>query len=272
MEVRSKVARKEVALAPVGTRHDMELLFAIGCIWLLAWLVKRVFEASFRVRATGTRPADVPSRPPKTADVYRPRPSGSGKPRIVFQAFKAGANGPVQSGLLDGLHDAFTGAPLDVRLGLHQCTRCKVYHHNASVAVLQEESGSRCVACGTGSISALTAAQASASRGADYRPDVVTVGNYRMHFDRVVTFEGKVQSVRVSRRGKDYAVMFENAAWTRGLKLVFLRGGVLAVGGPAFIKSLEGRTVRVRGLLINHPRFGPEILISERGMILGISP
>jgi hypothetical protein len=68
----------------------------------------------------------------------------------------------------------------------------------------------------------------------------------------------------------DYAVMFENTSWTKGLKLVFFRGAVRAVGGPDFIHSLAGRTVRVRGLLINHSRFGPEIVISERGMILGV--
>jgi hypothetical protein len=66
--------------------------------------------------------------------------------------------------------------------------------------------------------------------------------------------------------------MFENAAWTRGLKLVFFKGSVRAVGGPEYINGLDGRTVRVRGLLINHARFGPEIIISERGMILGVSP
>jgi hypothetical protein len=183
------------------------------------------------------------------------------------------SSGPVPSeDSLAGLHDAFTGAPLEIRLGLHQCNTCKVYYHTESVAVLREENASRCVACGVATIVALNEGQARKSRGRDHSPDVVTLANFRNHFDRVVTFEGRVRSIKVSRRGADYAVMFENAAWTRGLKLVFFKGSVRAVGGPEYINGLDGRTVRVRGLLINHARFGPEIIISERGMILGVSP
>jgi hypothetical protein len=180
--------------------------------------------------------------------------------------------GTVPSGeALAGLHDAFTGAPLDARLGFHQCTNCKVHYHAESVVVLREENGARCVACGAAAIVALTDSQARTTKGRDYSPDVITLGDFRRHFDRVVTFEARVTAVKVSRRGMDYAVMFEQASWTKGLKLVFFRGAVRAVGGPDFINSLAGRTVRVRGLLINHARFGPEIIISERGMILGIS-
>ena len=214
------------------------------------------------------------SPPPaaKRDDVYRPSARTSGTPRIVFDPPKVGG-GPVPSGdALAGLHDAFTGAPLNIRLGLHQCTTCKVYYHAESVSLLREENASRCVACGSVAIRALTESQTGTSRGRDYRPDVVTLANFRDHFNRVVTFEGMVQSVRVSRRGMDYAVMFENAPWSKGFKLVFMRGAVRSVGGPDFIHSLKGHTVRVRGLLINHNRFGPEILITERGMILRVVP
>jgi hypothetical protein len=204
--------------------------------------------------------------------VYRPSSRRSGPSKIVFHPPSAGGS-PVPSGdALAGLHDAFTGAPLNIRLGLHQCTSCKVYYHTESVAVLREENASRCVACGTASIVALTESQTSTSRGRDYQPDVVTLTNFREHFNRVVTFEGRVQAVRVSRRGMDYAVMFENAPWAKGFKLVFFRGAVRSVGGPDFINGLKGRTVRVRGLVIDHSRFGPEIVISERGMILGMTP
>jgi hypothetical protein len=172
---------------------------------------------------------------------------------------------------LAGLHDAFTGARLNPSLGFFQCANCKVYYHAASFAVLREENSSRCVACGAAAVVALTEQQSKTTKGRDYNPDVVTLANFRQHFDRVVTFEGRVHGVKLSRRGMDYAVMLENASWTKGLKLVFFRGAVSAVGGPDFINSLAGRTVRVRGLLINHARFGPEIIISERGMIFGVS-
>ena len=107
--------------------------------------------------------------------------------------------------------------------------------------------------------------------GRNFEPDIVTLANFREHFGRVVTFEGEVKLVRVSRRGADFAVCFENKSWVTAFKLVFFRQSVSKVGGASFVRSLEGRRVRVRGLLINHAEFGPEIIISQRSMILEIS-
>jgi hypothetical protein len=229
------------------------------------------FDAPAQARTSPT-PAPAPGPPPKRDDVYRPRPrSERSRSTIVFRTAPGtpGTNRP--SGKeLEGLHDAFTGAPLDSSLGLHQCTACQVYYHSESVSVLRQENNDRCVACGGSQIVALTLREAAATQGRDYNPDAVTLTNFRSHFDRVVTFEGTVRDVKISKRGEDYAVMFEQASWTRGLKLVFFRGAVEKVGGPAFIEGLRGRNVRVRGLLLNHALFGPEIIISERGMILDI--
>jgi hypothetical protein len=136
--------------------------------------------------------------------------------------------------------------------------------------VLRAENAGQCVACGTPRIVSLTAKEASTSTGRDYSPDVVTLATFRSHFNRVVTFEGIVREVKVSKRGKDYAAMFEQKSWSKGLKLVFFRASISDVGGARFIKDLDNRNVRVRGLLINHKFFGPEIIISERGMILDI--
>ena len=243
----------------------------IGGIWLAVWLLTRIFGSGGSATPS---PSSEPSHAtaPNSKGLYRPRPSSRRDPRIIFENPKGGSAGPIPTlAALEGLHDAFTGAPLEARLGLHQCRECKVYYHSSSVDVLREENASRCVSCGTGSIVALTAAQAKTSRGFDYNPNAVTLANYRSHFDRVVTFEGTVQAVKTSRRGLDYAVMFDNASWTKGLKLVFFRGAVHQVGGAEFIEGLSGRFVRVRGLLINHQRFGPEIIISERAMILEVS-
>jgi len=80
-----------------------------------------------------------------------------------------------------------------------------------------------------------------------------------------------VVDVKVSASGGDFAAMFEPASWKRGFKLVFLRDSIAAVGGRSFIMNLKGRTVRVRGLIIDHPIFGPEIIVSERRMILSIT-
>jgi hypothetical protein len=249
----------------------MELLFIIGGICLFIWLVKRASTTSGPVTRTGQSGSPFQSSPtPKRQDVYRPHPGHTPRPTIVFRDQSATATSPPSSDALSGLHDAFTGAPLDVTLGLNQCTSCKVYYHTESVEVLVQENASQCVACGAASIIALTVSQARTTKGRDYDPDVITLSTYRSHFDRVVTFEGRVHSVRVSRRGTDYAVMLEAASWSRGLKLVCFRGAVRKVGGATFIRGLSGHTVRVRGLLVNHRVFGPQIIISERRMILEV--
>lgn len=245
----------------------MEFLLVIGGIWFLVWVLKGVFGSD---RRPIPRSETTGTLKPRTRDVYRPRPARPGGPPIAFGPTPPqGTGSNPEPTVLEGLHDAFTGAPLNPQLGLHQCTVCTVYYHTGSVTVLREENGSRCVACGSSSIVERVGGEKTGGR--DYSPDVVTLANYQNHFDRVVTFEGHVKSVKISRRGMDFAVMFEHASWTKGLKLVFFRGAVGAVGGQEFISGLQGRTVRVRGLLIRHPRFGPEIIISERSMVLSVS-
>lgn len=179
-------------------------------------------------------------------------------------------DGPGAEADISGLHDAFTGAPLNRRLGLAQCSNCLVYYHAESVDIIRSENGGRCVACGQPAIRSSSATEERSGR--DHQPDVVTLHNYNQHIGRVVTFAGRVVAVKRSRRGSDYAVMFEQASWTRGFKLVFFRGSVAKVGGEAFVNSLAGKHVTVRGLLIRHERFGPEIVISERSMILSVRP
>jgi hypothetical protein len=53
---------------------------------------------------------------------------------------------------LDGLRDPFTGAPLNPRRGLYQCTNCQVYYHTESIAGLREQNQSRCIDCGLAAI------------------------------------------------------------------------------------------------------------------------
>lgn len=246
----------------------MNFWLVIGGIWLVVWVFRKVFGSEVRQRSRPhTRQA--PTRPRTPEGTYRPRqrsrPSG-----IKFGGNQHGAKIP-SAEALSGLHDAFTGAPLNPALGLFQCTNCKVYYHTESLSVLREENSGQCVACGVAAIAGLTDSQVAVSTGRDYSPDVVTLANYRSHIGRVITFEGRVQAVKVSRRGSDYAVMFENARWAVGLKLVFFRGTIRKVGGREFIMGLQNKNVRVRGLLIHHARFGPEIVVTERDMILGVN-
>lgn len=256
----------------------MELLLILVGLFIaykvVQWLSKtHVNQAPDETPASSSRPAPrPPSQPSPTGrgDVYRPK-SGGAHRRIVFPSTPQSTVTFAGKGALDGLHDAFTGAPLNVTLGLHQCSKCKVYYHSSSLVILRQENSSRCVGCGSTTLVAVSAAEKAAHPGRDHAPEAVTIATYANHFGKVVTFVGYVADVKVSAKGTDYAAMFEHASWKRGFKLVFFRGSVDKVGGAAFIMGLKGRTVRVRGLIIKHPIYGPEIIISERGMILGIA-
>jgi hypothetical protein len=245
----------------------MEVLLFFGGLWLLFWLGPKIYEffnpPAPRTNWSPSPGTDVPPSKPDPGK-YRPHPPNK-KPKIQF-----GTPSPSPAPDLKDLHDAFTGAPLDPTLGLYQCTNCQVYYHSESFTVLREENAGRCVACGSTPVVARGAQEARTTRGRDHDPNVVTLANFRSHFNRVVTFEGLVRDVKVSKRGKDYAVMFEQASWSKGLKLVFFRRSIPDAGGVAFIKSLRGRHVRVRGLLINHRFFGPEIIITDRNMVLDV--
>lgn len=168
-----------------------------------------------------------------------------------------------------GLVDALTGEALNNRFGLFQCDHCKVYYHPTSYDVIQSENSGRCVACLAVTIRPVSVPTANRfpQSGFNYQPEVITLTNYREHLGHVITFEGYVQSIRMSRSGNTYALMFEDTNWAAGLKLVIFRRKESAVGGAPFIGRLLHKTVRVRGLLQKHAIFGYQIIVSERTMI-----
>jgi len=216
-----------------------------------------------RISTTGTQ-QDIP----KSTNTFRPKEKS--KPKINFKGSFSSVDTDsfdLSSVSIEGLNDAFTGEKLDRKLGLNQCVNCKVFYHNESLQVLREANGSACVACQSKSIIAINQEQPNKT-GRNYNPDVVTLLNYRNHEGSVITFEGKVERVQVSKRGIDYAIMFENKSWTNGFKLVFFGGSLERCGGSDYIQSLNGNTIKVRGLLKNDPTFGYEIIISQRSMIL----
>ena len=207
------------------------------------------------------------------AKIYRPTSRKPANKEIIFNnepSDSASTTTLTRTLDLSGLNDAFTGALLDKSLGLYQCQDCKVYYHSESFAILKEANSSQCVACSSTKIIDILDST-DKSRGKNYTPDIVTLNNYKKHVGSVVTFEGYVCRVNESRRGNDFAVMFENESWTEGFKLVFFRGAAVRVGGASYIKSLSNKKIKVRGLLIKHPKFGYEIIISQKSMILSVS-
>lgn len=249
----------------------MELLLIIGGVWLFIVIVGKLTDRSppnGSNQSTYT-PSSTPSKK-QNDDTFRPSSRSETNPNISFKTTtpKSSASKIPAAADLEGLHDAFTGAPLDKSLGLHQCQSCKVYYHTESLQVLREVNNSQCVACQSTNIIAVVAG-GKATGGKDYTPNVVTLQTYKQHEGSVVTFEGRVHTVNESRRGNDFAVMFEDKSWVKGFKLVFFRGAVREVGAN-YINSLAGKAIKVRGLVVKHPRFGYEIIVSEKSMILSV--
>ena len=170
----------------------------------------------------------------------------------------------------EGINDAFSGVTIDPKKTIYGCT-CGVFYHASSYEVIKSENNYNCVACSMPNISLFGKGKTKRKeRVRNHNANLVTLSNYKQFFNRVVTFEGKVHNILQSRSGTSYAVMFENKSWTKGFKLVFFRDAVSQYGGPRYIYSLKGKTIKVRGLLIKHQTFGDEIMINERAMMLSV--
>lgn len=246
----------------------MEFFVVIAIIWGIFAFISSLKKKSPPTNPTPyRRPSDsstVQTKP--NPNVYRPTQV---KRRPVIQFISNDSNtGPLTDIDIKDLVDALTGAPLQLNAGLFQCKRCKVFYQEQSVEVIRAENGGRCVSCLHPELVSVTGRREQRGRNAEV--DVITLKNYQDHVGHVITFEGYVHKVLTSRRGTDYAVMFENSSWTKGFKMVAFRGSAERIGGKQFLNSLNNRTIRVRGLLTHHQTFGFQILISEKAMILSI--
>ena len=249
----------------------MEVLIIIGIVWAVIAFIRSLSKRSSGSTTSASQPLQDSSstRMKRDPNVFRPSPSArsTARQRIQFKENGVGAGTPSDLDIKD-IVDALTGAPLDLASGLYQCKRCRVFYQAHSFEVIQSENGGRCVSCLHAEVVSVTDRRERRGRNADV--SVITLDNYRQYVGHVITFEGKVHIVLTSRRGTDYAVMFEDQTWTRGFKMVVFRGDVARIGGAQFVFSLVGHQVRVRGLLIQHKDFGFEIIVSDRAMILSV--
>lgn len=249
----------------------MEVLIIIAVIWGVLAFLGSLGKKSPPTTSAPHRPPTPSSavRTKRDPNVYRPSADtrGQRRPAIEFKENGSGTGLPTDLDIKD-LVDALTGAPLQLNAGLFQCQHCKVFYQAQSVEVIRSENAGRCVSCLHAELVSVTGRREQRGRNADV--NLITLENYRQYVGHVITFEGRVHTVLTSRRGTDYAVMFENRRWTQGFKMVAFRGAVERIGGERFLYSLANRTVRVRGLLILHKDFGYEIIISDRAMILSV--
>ena len=197
---------------------------------------------------------------------YRPTARKQNNSNIIFKNIESPADKQISNKHssaeidLKGLHDAFTGAPLDKSLGLHQCQTCKAYYHTASVHILDDENNSKCVACQATTI--IKVVVNKKSTGKDYIPSTANSKNNKN--GKVVTFKGFVRKLK--RISADYSAVFMGDS-----ELVLLwKNSIKRDNEMRYITSIIGKTVIVRGLL-EYGEFGYQIIISEKSMILGFS-
>ena len=250
----------------VRAKIKMEALLVFAILFLVGLFYDRSRRQSDSQRNLPPRqPAPPPptGRAPPKPGTHRPSPRVS-QNGIKFKETQPRA---INKENLEGLNDAFTGAPLDPSLGLYQCCSCKVFYHEESYALLVEVNSSRCVSCSSVTIVSLSESEANRGDRKNFNPNAITIDQVKQYVGRVVTFRGFVYDVKVSRRGADYAVMFENTSWTRGFKLVFFKNAARTIG-TSYIQGLKGKTITVRGLVVCDITFGYEMIISQKSMIL----
>lgn len=251
-----------------------------GVMWLLLLLVvglvigvrvarqQRLPPEASATTGPGQQGGGTPTSAP--SHTYRPIPSRQNS-RVKFGSSSARpVTGQIPEMQYADLRDAVTGQALAGAKNLFRCGTCQVFYQAASVEFIRAENQGLCVACGHSSIELVSGSAPQQPAGRNYEAGVTTLGDYRTKVGQVVIFEGRCLEVRQSSRGSDYAVMFENATWSRGFKMVVMRAAVTRVGGSEFIKSLSGKHIRLRGLIVKHPRFGYEILVNDRSMILAV--
>jgi hypothetical protein len=266
-----RVAPPSAIPAPASESPSDPPLIIIFWGAIAIWLAYRWLRRSLREHAPlGEAQRAAGPRPGTQANDarYRPRRQ-TATARIRFGSVDVTTR---QGGAVaaSDVRDAVTGRVLDPTRELYQCTVCRTCYHVDSVDFLNRENGGACVSCGRSAVTEVRSG-GEPPAGRSYDPAVTTLATVRNRVGQVVIFEGRCVEVRASRSGSTYAALFEHGTWFGSFKAVFLRDAVAPVGGPRFIHSLAGRTVRIRGLVHQHELYGYEILVNDRSMILGVS-
>lgn len=111
-------------------------------IFLFAFFAFLLFRSvAGRPGVGGTRPRDWRA--------YRPHRNGrSGAWRKQRDAAYDASPFMVQAAELEGLRDAYSGAPIDATRPLLRCVNCSAIYHTDSARVLDRDNAGRCTGCG----------------------------------------------------------------------------------------------------------------------------
>lgn len=258
-----------------------ELLWIVGIGIALYFLFRKSGDSSSGQggpppsRGTSSpRPrAGQPPAPPQKPNQYRPRASA---PSTSGISFNTDTNAGTSTTLNEQVTDFLTGAKFTTTATTYQCKECFAFYSADSYDLLRSANDGQCASCRSPSLVALggkparNATQSSPLASGTSAPGVATLQNYKSFVGRVATFKGNVVKVTESRRGGDFAVMFEDKSWKLGFKLVFFKGALGSLGGPRYAQGLAGKTISIRGLIVNHPQFGYQIIVNQPGMILRV--
>ncbi len=87
------------------------------------------------------------SRPVRDWRAWRPKPRArAGQRGRAHQHDDAALI--LRPGDVEGLRDAYSGAPLEASRPLVQCANCQAFYHVASTTILQRDNAGRCASCG----------------------------------------------------------------------------------------------------------------------------
>ncbi len=161
---------------------------------------------------------------------------------------------------------------------------CEAAFHEASYELLLKAGGGRCGVCAQAGGWSRARVPAPAHAPAPVRapaptpaPSVdgaspaplprVTLDALRQHFGRAVYFVGRVVRVQKSWGGHVF-LQFEPGDRFAGFKaVIFDRHVPLFRAAGIEFETLEGGTIGIRGLLQDHPKWGPQILVHDPACI-----
>ncbi len=175
---------------------------------------------------------------------------------------------------VEELLDPVTGVEFGQGDEIWQCDNCSSLYHLESRNFISEQNSNRCVVCKVqnqifryrpGRETTRPVTHEIARR---FRPEAITINNAARNVGRIALFEGRVVEVQRSKTSETYAVKFRRGRWVDVFKLVIFQQYVGNFSqGARTIKSYQGHTIRVRGLIQRHDTFGLQILVNDEDMI-----
>jgi len=193
---------------------------------------------------------------------------------------------------VSGILDPVTGTGFGDGESAWRCTNCQMFYHDQTYYFLRDQNSSRCVGCGqsrlerssVGKIEAVPIRPEMPARGFEFdsrlgfrrgprqqlvfEPPVVRLHEVAQYVGHVIYFQGKVVEVQKSRSTETYCVKFQRGPWPHVFKLVIFPNYVdnFRFGGQT-IRDYEHKTIRVRGLIQDHPEWGLEIIVNSENAI-----